>query len=63
MDVFENVQADSDGAWDFEPIFVDSQTLDFRVQHERRQRDPRDKTSAGASLAKLMHCAFSLDFD
>lgn len=29
MDVFENVQTDSDSAWDFEPIFVDSQALDF----------------------------------
>ncbi len=28
---------DSASAWDFEPIFVDSQTLDFRVERPRWQ--------------------------
>ena len=37
MDVYENVQTDSDSAWDFEPIFVYSQTLDFRVERARWQ--------------------------
>src|SRR5215475_4187087 len=36
-DVFEKVQTDSHGTWDFEPIFVDSQTFDFRVEHARWQ--------------------------
>jgi hypothetical protein len=29
---FENARTASDGAWDFESIFVDSQTFDFRVE-------------------------------
>ena len=35
--LFENGRTDSDGAWDFKPIFVDSQTLDFRVERARWQ--------------------------
>src|SRR5215469_18499515 len=36
-DDHRNVHTDSDGAWDFKPIFVNFQTLDFRVQRARRQ--------------------------
>jgi hypothetical protein len=35
--IFENGPAASDSAWGFESIFVDSQTLDFRVERARWQ--------------------------
>jgi hypothetical protein len=34
---FESSRTDSAGAWHFEPIFVDFETLDFRIERSGRQ--------------------------
>jgi len=39
------VQTESDSAWDFEPIFVDFQTLDFRVERARWQAELRRRAA------------------
>jgi len=35
--IFESRGKDSASAWHFEPIFVDFETLDFRIERSRRQ--------------------------
>ena len=35
--IFESSGKDSASAWHFEPIFVDFETLDFRIERSRRQ--------------------------
>lgn len=37
LKLLSNSAMDSASAWDFEPIFVDSQTLDFRIERPRWQ--------------------------
>jgi hypothetical protein len=35
--IFESGGEDSASVWGFEPIFVDSETVDFRIERPRRQ--------------------------
>jgi hypothetical protein len=52
--MFESSGKDSAGAWHFEPIFVDFETLDFRIERSRGQPEFR----GGAGWARDLSITF-----